>query len=206
MELTYILVFLISAGIMFLGAISGGVGLVLRPLLIFLGFPAINVVGSVRFAAIFGEIPSIYLLHKNKKIDWKLVLFLVIPTFIGSIIASIAVISILKNSLELIIGFVLLIVGFILLIKKNKGLEEKKYKFSKKNHLIGFIGTLVISFFNTITGGMGPIFSSLYIANYRKSYITASALSKTASYIGTGIASLVFVISGVVDYKLFIAF
>ena len=107
MELTYILVFLISAGIMFLGAISGGVGLVLRPLLIFLGFPAINVVGSVRFAAIFGEIPSIYLLHKNKKIDWKLVLFLVIPTFIGSIIASIAVISILKNSLELIIGFVL---------------------------------------------------------------------------------------------------
>lgn len=203
--LTLLLTFLIAFGTMFIGAISGGIGLVLRPLLIFLGIPAITVVGSVRVAAVFGEIPTIYILHKNKKIDWKLVLLLVIPMFIGSLIAGIAVLSILKGSLELVIGIILLIVGIILLIKKDMGLREKRSKFSKTTaNIFGFLGTLIISFFNTITGGMGPMFSSLYIANYGKTYISASALGKTTSYIGTGIASIAFIISGVVDWQLFI--
>ena len=64
-----ILAFIISFGTLFIGAISGGVGLVLRPLLILIGFPAAIVIGSVRVAAIFGEIPGIYLLHKNRKVD-----------------------------------------------------------------------------------------------------------------------------------------
>ncbi|MBI2666842.1 sulfite exporter TauE/SafE family protein [Candidatus Woesearchaeota archaeon] len=68
--LTLLLAFIIAFGTMFLGAISGGVGLVLRPLLIFIGFPAIAVVGSVRVASVIGEMPGIFLLHKNKKVDW----------------------------------------------------------------------------------------------------------------------------------------
>ena len=47
------------------------------------------------------------------------------------------------------------------------------------------------------------MFSSLYVVNYGKSYISASALGKATSYIGTGIASILFIVSGVVDWKLF---
>lgn len=199
-----ILAFIISFGTLFIGAISGGVGLVLRPLLILIGFPAAIVIGSVRVAAIFGEIPGIYLLHKNRKVDWKLVLFLVIPMFLGSLIAGFLVISVVEGFLETFIGIILLIVGIILIIKRNTGLKERGFIFSKKkSNILGFAGTLVISFFNTITGGMGPMFSSFYIANYGKSYISASALGKTTSYIGTGLASLLFVITGVIDWRLF---
>ena len=201
--LTLILVFIISFGTLFIGAISGGVGLIFRPLLIFLGFPASIVVGSVRVASVFGEIPTIYLLHKNKKIDWKLVLFLTIPMFLGSLIAGFLVISVIEGFLEKVMGIMLLIVGITLLIKRNSGLKEQKFKLSKKSNFIGFFGTLIISFFNTITGGMGPVFSSFYIANYGKTYISASALGKATSYMGTGIASILFIVSGVIDWRLF---
>lgn len=198
------LAFIISFGTLFIGAISGGVGLILRPLLILIGFPASIVVGSVRVASIFGEIPTIFLLHKNKKIDWKLVFFLVIPMFLGSLIAGLVVVFVVKGYFEKIIGIMLLIAGIILLLKQNIGLSEKGFRFSKKkSHLLGFFGTLIISFFNTITGGMGPMFSMLYITNYGKSYISASALGKTASYIGTGIASILFILTGIIDWKLF---
>jgi len=200
-----ILAFIISFGTMFFGAISGGVGLVLRPLLIFIGFPAIAVIGSVRVAAVIGELPGIFLLNKHKKIDWKLVLFLVIPMFLGSFIAGVAVLSILKGALEKIMGIVLLIVGIILIIHKKAGLEEHNFHISKIRNVFGFIGTIIISFFNTITGGMGPMFSSLYIANYGKTYINASALAKTTSYIGAGLASIVFIFGKAVDWQLFVA-
>lgn len=202
---TLFLAFLIAFITMFVGAISGGVGLVLRPMLIFIGFPAVAVIGSVRTASVVGEIPGIFLLHKNKKVDWKLVSFLVIPMFIGSLIASIAVLSILKGMIEAVIGIILLVAGIMLLIHKRLGLKENKSYSSKTKHIMGFFGTLVISFFNTITGGMGPLFSSLYIFNYGKSYISASALGKATSYIGTGVAAITFIIAKVVDWQLFIA-
>lgn len=203
--LTLLLAFIIAFGTMFVGAISGGVGLVLRPLLIFIGFPAVAVVGSVRVASVVGEIPCIFLLHKHKKVDWRLVWLLVIPMFLGSLIAGIAVLSILKGILEPVMGIILLVVGMILVIHRKSGLEERKIHLSKTRNIIGFFGTMIVSFFNTITGGMGPMFSSLYIANYGKTYISASALGKTTSYIGAGIASIVFLIGKAVNWQLFVA-
>lgn len=201
---TLLFSFIIAFSAIFIGCVSGGTGLILRPLLIFLGISPTVVVGTVRFAAVFGDAPSLYLLHKHKKIDWKLVLILTAPTFIGSLIASVAVVSILKSSLEVIIGALLLIMGTILLINKNIGLKEKKYNSSNKyKNIIAFFVTLIISFFNAITGGLGPLYTSFYVFYYGKTYISASALGKTASYIGASITSLVFVISGVVDWQLF---
>ncbi len=190
---------------MFFGAITGGVGLILRPMLIFLGFPIVNVVGTVRFTSIFGEIPAIILLHKHKRIDWKLVWFLVFPMFIGSLIASIAVVSVLKGkSIEYIIGIVMLIVGIILLFQKKimKPDHVNKSPLLQKN-IIGFFGTMILSFFNTISGGLLPLFTSFYIFNYNKNYTEGSALGKVSSYIGAGVASLSFLFTNVIDRKLF---
>ena len=202
--LTLLLAFVIAFGTMFVGAISGGVGLVLRPLLIFLGFPVLAVIGSVRVASVIGEIPGIFLLHKHKRVDWKLVRILVIPMFLGSLIAGISVLSILKEVLNLTIGVILLILGVVLATQKKIWMKtHSSYDSSKARHVTGFFGTMIVSFFNTIIGGLGPMFSSLYIFNYKKSYIDASALGKTTSYIGTGIASIVFIMGKAVDWKLF---
>ena len=196
------LAFIIAFGSMFIGAISGGVGLVLRPLLVFLGFPALAVIASVRVASIVGDLPGIIILHKRKHIDWKLVKILVPPMFLGSIIAGIAILSVLKGHVEIVMGVILLLVGIILLSHKTIGLQEKKLHITKTRHIIGFFGTMIVSFFNTIVGGMGPMFSSLYITLYGKDYIKASAIGKTTSYIGIGLASALFIIGKAVDWNL----
>ncbi|MFH1409886.1 MAG: sulfite exporter TauE/SafE family protein [Nanoarchaeota archaeon] len=199
----HIIIFFITLILSFAGAISGGVGLILRPILIFLGVPPVSVIGSMKVAMIIGKVPSVYLFHKHKKLDWRLVWYLVFPMFLGTFIAALMVVTLLQGSITLIMGIFLLAVGITLLLNKNIGLLERKSPFSKrKRHLIGFFGTVIIAFINTFTGGMGPIFASFYIMTYGKTYISASALTKAAHYIGAGIASIVFIISGVTDWQL----
>lgn len=111
-------VFVLGFATMFFGAISGGVGLVTRPILIFMGFPAQSVVASSRVAGTIGELPGLYLLHKHKHVDWS-ALFLVIPMVIGSVLASIAVVTILKTNIDKILGVLLFAAGIFLLFKKK---------------------------------------------------------------------------------------
>jgi uncharacterized protein len=197
-----LLAFLFSFVTMFFGAVSGGVGLVLRPLLIFIGIPSVTVIGSVRVSAVAGDLPGLYVLSKHKKTDWRMTLFLSLPVLLGSICAGLLVVSILKNQLEMVIGIFLILVGALLIISRA-GLREGTGKFSPAvRNTTGFLGTFLISFLNTITGGMGPIMGAFYIWLYGKSYIGSSALSRPASYIGSALASVIFIVAGVVDWGL----
>ncbi|MGV8169080.1 MAG: sulfite exporter TauE/SafE family protein [Candidatus Nanoarchaeia archaeon] len=206
MTLILFLAFLLGFVTMFFGAITGGVGLITRPVLIFMGFPSSAVVASSRVAGVAGEWPGLYVLHKSKKIDWKIVSFLVIPMTLGSVLASIAVITIMKSNLDLILGLLLLLAGFFLLFKSKIGLAVSSRKFSDiKTKCISFLGTLPISFLSTITGGLGPLYSMLYIWLYGKTFISASALWRLAANISSIFSAAVFIIGGIVDWQLCIA-
>ena len=103
-------------------------------------------------------------------------------------------------------GALLLIVGVFFLFKNNIGMKESKNKFSKtKANIIGFLGTVPISFFGTITGGLGPVYSFFYIWVYGKSFISASAIWRIAANISSIFSAAIFIISGVVDWMLCIS-
>jgi uncharacterized membrane protein YfcA len=200
------LVFLLGFVTMFFGAISGGVGLVTRPILIFMGFPSGAVIASSRVAGVFGDWPGLYLLHKHKKVDWKIVIFLVIPMTIGTVLASIAVVTIFKSSLDVVLGLLLLFAGVFLLFKSKLGLTVENSKFSNiKTKILSFFCTLPVSFLNTITGGLGPLYSLVYVWIYGKTFISASALWRTASNISSIFSAIIFIVSGIVDWQLCIA-
>jgi uncharacterized protein len=190
---------------MFVGAISGGVGLVTRPVLLFLGFPAQTVIASVRISAIPGELPGLVLLYRNKRIDKKMTLWLIIPNLLGSGLAAFAVVSIFKGWLDVLLGILLLIAGILLLLNQKLGLKERRIEPSASRHAIAFLGTFALSFFSTITGGLGPLLTSLYVGVYGKSYISASAMWRVAGYIGNLVAAIIFVIYGLIDWPLAIA-
>ena len=190
---------------MFFAAISGGVGLVLRPALLFLGVPAPVVIGTSRLT-ILGEIPRLFLLHKHKKIDWRLALFLTIPYAIGSILSGLIIVALPSGIVKISLGVLLFFVAGFYLIKGNIGLVEKESPFSYIiRNVFGFFGTTIISMVGTFTGGMGPMYTSLYIWVYGKTYIKAASVSHVASFIGGLVGAVIFVASGLVDWQIFIA-
>lgn len=203
--LFYPIIFLLGFIVMFIAAISGGVGLIIRPALIFLGIPAPVVIATSR-VTIIGEIPRLFLLHRHKKIDWKLALILTIPYAIGSVIAGFIIVQLPVGLVNLCLGILLFIVAGVFIIKKNMGIAEKKSPFSSSvRHTIGFLGTGIISMVGTVTGGMGPMYTSIYIWVYGKSYIKAASVSHVASFLGGLIGAIIFIVSGLVDWPIFIA-
>jgi uncharacterized membrane protein YfcA len=196
-------VFLLGFVTMFFGAISGGVGLITRPILIFMGFPSNAVIASSKVAGFIGDLPGLYLLNRHNRVDWKIVLFLIIPMTLGTVIASIAVLTFLKGSLDFILGILLLFAGFFLLFKSKIGIIEKpKTALGIRTKIISFCLTLPVSFLNTISGGLGPIFNLLYIWIYKKTFISASALGRIASNISSIFSVIIFIIGRIVDWQL----
>jgi len=202
--LLYVVIFLLGFGASFITAISGGLGLITRPILLFLGIPAPVVIATAR-TTIIGDIPKLFVLHKHKKIDWAIALFLAIPYAIGSILAGLIVVFLPIKFLELGIGVLLLFISIFYLLNKNIGLVEKKAEFTIGiRRIIAFFGTLVVSVIGTIIGGLGPIYTSLYIWIYGKSYISAASVLHAASFLGGLVGAIFFIASGLVNWYIFI--
>jgi uncharacterized protein len=132
-------------------------------------------------------------------------LFLIIPNLAGSGFAAFAVVSIFKGWLDVLLGILLLVAGILLLLNQKLGLKERAVKASAWRHTVAFLGTFALSFFSTITGGLGPLLTSLYVGVYGKSYIAASAMWRVAGYIGNLMAAIIFVTYGLIDWPLAIA-
>lgn len=197
--------FLIAFGATFLGAISGGVGLVARPLFVFLGFSPLGVIATAPIAGLVGDIPVVTILARKKKVEIVHALLLAVPVFIGSLLASLAAVTILKDSIDAVLGAVLIAVALILFFSREFGLKERKTQFTTLRHAAAMAGTALIAALSTITGGYGVLYGMLYMLVYGKTYIGASALWRLAAYLGNLGAIFIFLLHGAVDWWLWIA-
>ena len=203
--LTFIAVFILAFAVMFVGVLSGGVGLVTRPILILLGYPPQIVIGTSRASGILGELPGIIVLQKSKKADKPQILFLSIPILLGTLLATAFIITAENHILKMMIGIIVLATALFLLVSKNFGEVETKPIFSRVvRAIIAFFGTLTIAFLGIISGGLGSLYTLLYTWLYGKTYIGASSLWRVAGYFGGLVASVIFILKGIIDWQLFI--
>ncbi len=191
---------------MFLGAISGGVGLILRPVLIFLGFPAVTVIASAPVAGLIGELPGLYVLYKKKFFRFRESFILALPVVKGTVLASVFIVFFSSEEVvESILGWVLLAVAVFIFFTPSFGMHKKKTSPAFWKKPVALFSTAVISAIGTFTGGVGALYNLLYIWLFGKTYISSSALWRSAAYIGLVGSSIVFLFSGLVDFWLFIA-
>ena len=193
MDLFVLIVFgIINLIIHFIGAISGGKGLILRPLLIFLGIPIVSVISSSIVAGSIVKIVKIYSFQKFNKIDWKLAKLYFFISGIGGIVGVFFTIYINEKVLEVLLGILILGMGIFLLLNKKIGIIEENKTLSLFQKLYVYPIYFIISILEIIVGGVGSLFSFILIKFHGKSYITASA-TKTVIHLSTIIASIFFI-------------
>jgi len=137
-----------------------GYGTTLTPLLMLLGYDAIEIVPCILISELCTGILSSILHHRAGNVNLKLNssslkigIFIGIISIIGCSIAGLIVISISKQIINIIIGIIVFIMGIIILLTLNKRIKFSWYK-------IGIIG--IIASFNKLIsgGGYGPIVMS----------------------------------------------
>lgn len=201
---TPIIIGLVCFVITALFAMSGGVGFLLRPAMIFLGVPPQITIGTARTSAIPGSIIAQYILHKKKKIDWKLVSLLAGPNLLGGLMGVFIIVSLDASTMKRIIGVALIIAGIIFILNKKSGLKKSKPMLGKYHVVFSAPFLFITGGLLVIIGGVGPITRLLYIFGYGKTHIEAAALQKAINFWQTIVTTGFFIAFGLIDYAVMI--
>lgn len=183
-----------------IGTTGGGGGLPSLAYLLFVGFPVVTAIATMRMAAIGIISGSIMNFHKGNKIDWKLFRTLAPLSLLGGIIGGSLLTRANNDSIEFIVGLVLLAILPTFYIKKNFGLKA-----TSKSSLSKSIGLIVFFFCSIFAGFIGPGSAFLFILVLVQFFgLTLSrALATELMAFGIVVVSsfIIFVFKGLVDYK-----
>ena len=102
----------------------GGMGLLSLPLLLLVDMPTLQALATHKFAAVILELASTIKFYKEKKLHWRLGIFLGLIAAIGAVIGTNIVININQNFLNIIVG-VLLVVAAVVILKEEDNYLSK---------------------------------------------------------------------------------
>lgn len=202
--ITLLVIGIISTLVIFLFTLSGGIGLILRPMIMFFGVPPDVTIASSRLSAIPGNIISIFMLNKSKKINWRLALTLAPIYVVGGFLGIFIIINFEETILKQIIGFLLIIAGILISLKKQIGIKKSESRLGKRHYLMSYPILFVAGVFLVLIGGIGPLTRLLFVFGYGQTYIEAAATQKVINFAHTIITAFFFIYFSLVDIWLLI--
>lgn len=190
--IAYPLLFFTSFIANFIAANVGGAGLLLVPVLLFLGLPPQEAVGTRRVASL-GMLPtSLYRFSKDKKVNVRIGAGVTITSIIGAYAGSKMLLLMPEELMEKAIGIFILALMPLVLLKKDFGLHPQEHK-STVMHLIGYALFFIVGFVASFFGGGGQIFGTpILISCFGMTFLEAAGTRK--------IASLSFAITSLIVY------
>jgi uncharacterized protein len=189
----------IAAG--FVGAASGGGGLLSIPALIFLGLP-VNVAVATNGLARFGLITAaLSRYHAAKKIHWRIALGLVPLGGLGGFIGSKVLVNINNETLSIIVGVLLLLMIPVIFLNPDKGL--KSLRSGRIKTTLGYFVYLLVMVYGGFFGGGAGIFAVYTLVFFfGMTYIESNA-TDFVPWLFMSIAALaVFLAHGLVKFEL----
>jgi len=188
----------------FFDAIAGGGGLIQLPALL-LGLsdkPVVNVLGTNKFAAIFGTANAANRYRRQIKIDKKMLGALAIPAFIGSMGGAQLASHVPTDNLRVAVFFALVVIFIYTLLNPKLGHEESP----KLNYKVAAIAGLAIGFYDGIFGpGTGTFLMAVLVGALGYGFLTASAIAKITNVATNLAAIIIFAKHGVILWGIGIA-
>lgn len=195
--------FLLGFGGAFIGSIAGGYGLIVLPIMLLLGIPPAVALGTFNFGDLGYKVGGIlgFRQHKNLGVSWRDVLILTLIAVPATAIGSLAVVSIDPEILTKLIGILLFVLVPLLFASKNLGITEDRAIGKRRvlSHMAFFLTRAWAGFFSP---GSGLLETYVKIRGYGYTILQGKAVTRIP-YLISGIGSvLIFMQSGLIDYKL----
>jgi len=141
----YLYPLIVAAGVLsgFINTLAGSGSLVTLPLLIFLGLPANVANGTNRVAIVFQELIATGSFYQRKVLDLRGVLWLGIPSMVGSVIGAQVAVNLDETLMRQVIGAIMLAMLVVILLRPGRWLrgeiQDIRGHFNWKHPLIFFL-------------------------------------------------------------------
>jgi len=188
------------------GALVGGGGLIVLPVMLSLGVPAPIALGSRRFATISTITAGLVAFHRSKKVDYRFSSSLLVYSLVGSIAGYLIVDRVSESILKRTIGIVILALALFLLFENGSRIRAAKGKLFRFRHFIGPPVSALSGMMSVIIGGGGGlILSYLIIIVYGQTILESSANRRLTVLASNLLATGLFIAGGYVYYPLAVA-
>jgi len=191
-ELLILCAFAMIAG--FVDAAVGGGGLIQLPaaLILMPGVPIPTVLGTNKFASLFGTSFALQRYARHVKIDWHTVAPAAGVAFLFAFLGSRAVNLLDPKLLGPLILVLLVVVATYVLLAKNLGLIHAPKHAPDKARLLGMAPGAVLGFYDGFFGpGMGSFLIFAFVGIFGFDFLSASASAKAVNW-ATNFASLLY--------------
>ena len=173
----------------FFDAIAGGGGLIQLPALL-VGLnksSVVEVLGTNKFAAIFGTANAANRYRKGVVIDKKLLIKMALPAFIGSMGGAQLASHVPTKQMRVVVLIALIVIAIYTALNPKIGHEES----AKPSNWIPSIAGLAIGFYDGIFGpGTGTFLMAVLVGALGYSFLSASAIAKFTN-VATNLAALI---------------
>lgn len=178
----------------FIDAIAGGGGLLVLPVLLWVGLTPAQALATNKLQAVFGSFSATIRFIRQGKINLKSMQLPIIMSFLGAACGTILIQKFETESLEKLIP--ILLIGFALyfLFSPRVGDQDTKPRISL--NIFSFTAAFLIGFYDGFFGpGTGSFFAMAFVMLLGYNLINATANAKLLNFI-SNLAALIFFIAG----------
>ena len=181
----------------FFDAIAGGGGLIQLPALL-VGLqdkPVVNVLGTNKFASIFGTANAANRYRKQVSIDKKFLASMMLPAFFGSMGGAALASKVPTEQMRVVVLIALIAIFIYTALNPKLGHEENQ----KLDYKIAAIAGLGIGFYDGIFGpGTGTFLMAVLVGALGFGFLSASAIAKFTNVATNLAAIIIFAKAGVI--------
>jgi len=194
------------------GVVTGSNSLITVPVMFQFGIEEKRAIATNMFGLTFMAIGATIPFIRRGKIEPRKLTPLIIVTVVGSALGAMLVGYIMNQSIRLIVSIAMIIVVAFTLLRprKNSGAEEENHPALRAPLLrkegsfyVGLAATFLLAIYGGLySGGYVTILTAAFVAFMGMDYAESVGSTKLVNVFSSGVATVVFMRQGLVDYSL----
>lgn len=183
---------------------GGGSSVIAIPIFLSMGIPFPMATAMQQLNSTFWVLPSAYNYLKGRKIQWQFLIIYASIGMIGAYFGVLTVTSFNQQTLQRVIGVIILLLILFINIQKQFGLHERQIRSKLRERLV-YLFALPMGFYEGLFGSGNGLFFSI-ISAYTKGFDLIDALGHyfAFSFFWVLLAALILISKGYFDLSLMI--
>jgi len=183
--------------------VTGSTSLITVPVMIALGIEAHIAVATNMMALTFMSIGGSLPFMGKGVLSRSRLLPSVVLTIIGSGLGAFLLLSVPLKALQITIAVAMIGVAIFSLLNKNLGQASHDAPASNVGVITGYAATFLLAIYGGFfSGGYVTMLTAAFVLLFGMTFLQAVATTKVINVFSSGVATLVFILRGVVDLKL----
>jgi uncharacterized membrane protein YfcA len=184
-----------------ISVVTGSTSLITVPVMIAFGVEPHVAVATNMMALIFMSVGGSLPFARNGIVERRLLPVAITLTVVGSAVGALLLLRISTGALQLSIAVAMIAVAAFSLAKREGGTCQRSV--SSTSRATGYIATLVLAIYGGFfSGGYVTMLTAVFVLLFGLTILQSVAITKVINVFSSLVATVIFALHGVVDYKL----